>query len=269
MTASSPNPKPEVDPFGIPLACGFPEADSALMVEIDFLMTEGLGIALPLMKENAGRAFARLAVQRYLRPESGCGLAGQGLAGRRVAVLAGKGGNGDIALLTARRLADWGAEVSLILAVAPMRLGLGACREMAIHAALGRGPAELPTNPPDLILDGLFGYSLRGNPRGRAADLIAWANASRAPVLALDLPSGFDAQEGMIRDPAIRADATLALGLPKRGSLSQSFAHVLGALYLADISIPPDAWSRLSVPVQVPGFGGQDLVRILRQGEVV
>ncbi len=242
---------------------GFPEADSALMVEIDFLMTEGLGIALPLMKENAGRAFARLAVQRYLRPDRP-----EGLAGRRVAVLAGKGGNGDIALLTARRLADWGARVSLILAVDPVRLGPGAAHELSIHAAFGRGPVEPPADAPDLILDGIFGYSLRGDPRGRSADLIAWANASKSPVLSLDLPSGFDAQEGLIRAPAIRADATLALGLPKRGCLSQAFAHVIGALYLADISIPPDAWSRLSLPVQVPGFGGQDLVRIVRTGEV-
>lgn len=247
------------DSFGIPVAEGFPEAGSALMVEIDFLMTEGLGIALPLMKENAGRAFARLAVQRY--------LADGDLSGRRVAVLAGKGGNGDIALLTARRLADWSAGVSLILAAEPSRLGPGAARELSIHAAFSRGPVEPPSEPPDLILDGIFGYSLRGNPRGRSADLIAWANASAAPILSLDLPSGFDAQEGMTRTPAIRADATLALGLPKRGSLSLAFAHVMGALYLADISIPPDAWSRLSLPVQVPGFAGQDLVRLLRNGE--
>ena len=261
MSRIRPDTAAGFDSFGIPVMEGFPEADSALMVEIDFLMTEGLGIALPLMKENAGHAFARLAVQRYLRDG--------GLPGRRVAVLAGKGGNGDIALLTARRLADWGAEVSLILAADPSRLGTGAARELSIHAAFGRGPVEPPATAPDLILDGIFGYSLRGNPRGRAADLIAWANASAAPVLALDLPSGFDAQDGMIRAPTIRADATLALGLPKRGSLSQAFAHVMGALYLADISIPPAAWSRLSLPVDVPGFAGQDLVRLLRHGETV
>lgn len=263
MTTTRPDMAASLDSFGFPVMGGFPEADSALMVEIDFLMTEGLGIALPLMKENAGRAFARLAMQRYLGT-----VRQKALAGKSVAVLAGKGGNGDIVLLTARRLADWGAKVSLILAVDPARLGAGAARELSIHAAFGRGPVEPPETAPDLILDGIFGYSLRGNPRGRAADLIAWANASPAPVLSLDLPSGFDAQDGMIRAPAIRADATLALGLPKRGSLSQSFAHVVGALYLADISIPPDAWSRLSLPVQVPGFAGQDLVRILRIGEI-
>jgi NAD(P)H-hydrate epimerase len=259
MTRITPDIAAGFDSFGIPVVSGFPEADSALMVEIDFLMTQGLGIALPLMKENAGRALARLAVQRYFRDGD--------LSGRRVAVLAGKGGNGDIALLTGRRLADWGADVTLILAVEPERLGPGAARELAIHARFGRIPTDPPKDAPDLILDGIFGYSLRGNPRGRSADLIAWANASAARVLSLDLPSGFDAQEGMIRAPAIRADATLALGLPKRGSLSQAFAHVMGALYLADISIPPDAWSRLSLPVQVPGFAGQDLVRLLRSGE--
>jgi YjeF-related protein N-terminus len=93
------------DAFGIPLASGFPEADSAMMIEIDFLMTEGLGIRLPLMKENAGRSFARLVLRRYFPG---------GLAGRRITVLAGKGGNGDIALLAARRLADWGAAITIV-----------------------------------------------------------------------------------------------------------------------------------------------------------
>jgi YjeF-related protein N-terminus len=99
------------------------------------------------------------------------------------------------------------------------------------------------------------------------AELIAWANASGAPVLSLDLPSGFDAQEGRVRNPAIRADATLSLGLPKRGLLSQSFAHVAGAMYVADISVPREAWARMSVPMTVPSFGGEEMLRLLRSGE--
>jgi NAD(P)H-hydrate epimerase len=246
------------DAFAIPVASGFPEADSATMIEIDFLMTEGLGIRLPQMKENAGRSFARLVLRRYFPG---------GLAGRRITVLAGKGGNGDIALLAARRLADWGAAITLVTGADPDRMRPGAAHELAIHARLGRVPGPLPSETPDLILDGLIGYSLRGDPTGRVAELIAWANAGGAPVLSLDLPSGFDAQDGRVRNPAIRADATLSLGLPKRGLLSQSFAHIAGALYLADISVPPEAWARMSLPLSVPSFGGEEMLRLLRSGE--
>jgi NAD(P)H-hydrate epimerase len=49
---------------------------------------------------------------------------------------------------------------------------------------------------PDLVIDGLIGYSLRGEPRGAAAKLINWANTTGAPILALDTPSGVDATTG-------------------------------------------------------------------------
>jgi NAD(P)H-hydrate epimerase len=120
---------------------------------------------------------------------------------------------------------------------------------------------------PDLILDGLIGYSLRGAPRGRPAELVYWANACAAPVLSLDVPTGFDAQEGVLLEPAIRADATLALGLPKRGLAAACFAHAVGDLYVGDISVPREAWGRLSVPLMPPPFGGADVLRLLRPRE--
>jgi NAD(P)H-hydrate epimerase len=57
---------------------------------------------------------------------------------------------------------------------------------------------------PDLILDGVIGYSLKGSPRGAAAELIRWANAQDCPILSLDAPSGVDTTTGQVFDPAIR-----------------------------------------------------------------
>ena len=48
-------------------------------------------------------------------------------------------------------------------------------------------------SPPELIIDGLIGYGITGEPRGAVAQLIQWANGVTAPILALDLPSGLDA----------------------------------------------------------------------------
>ncbi len=114
----------------------------------------------------------------------------------------------------------------------------------------------------DLILDGLIGYSLRGAPSGRAAELIGWANRQTAPILALDVPSGFDAISGTIHDPIIRADATLTLALPKSGLQAEGMAGTVGALYLADISVPQTLYQRLSQPFDVPAFADGDILRL-------
>src|SRR2546425_3519647 len=90
----------------------------------------------------------------------------------------------------------------------------------------------------DLLIDGLMGYGLEGNPRDRVAMIIEDANSSGRPILALDLPSGMNATSGEAYDPCIKATATLTLALPKTGFLSPSASLYLGALYLADISIP-------------------------------
>ena len=97
--------------------------------------------------------------------------------------------------------------------------------------------------------------------------MISWANAQSAPTLSLDVPSGFDAANGAILDPAIRADATLTLALPKRGLTAASIAQEVGALYLADISVPPGLYEGLAQPLAVPSFARGDILRLLRPGE--
>lgn len=244
---------PDRDAFGFPLAVGFPAIDAPGMTEVDLLMVRSYGITLPQMMENAGRALALVARRRYLPGD---------LAGRHVVVLAGSGGNGGGAMVAARRLAGWGARVSLVLSAGAEKLRGVPADQCAILRAMGVTPKEAPTAPAELILDGLIGYSLRGAPGGRASELIGWANRQGAPVLALDVPSGFDAIRGRVRDPVIRADATLTLGLPKCGLQADSVADVVGALYLADISVPPALYRRLSRPLDVPPFADGDILRL-------
>jgi NAD(P)H-hydrate epimerase len=90
----------------------------------------------------------------------------------------------------------------------------------------------------------MIGYSLRGNPTGRAAELIQWANQQPAPVLALDAPSGLDVSTGIAGTPHIQATATLTLALPKVGLID---APAVGELYLADISVPAIIYQRLGL----------------------
>lgn len=240
-----------LDAFGFPNVCGWPAIDAAGMAEVDQLMLSTYGISLPQMMENAGRALAVLARNRYF---------GGNVTGRQIVVLAGSGGNGGGVLTAARRLATWGAKVRVVLGKEPAVMAAVPAQQLAILRAMGLKPGSEKGASPDLILDGLIGYSLRGAPQGRMAELIFWANSYPAPVLSLDVPSGFDADTGSLMSPAIKADATLTLALPKRGMAELTDA--VGDLYLADISVPPGLFERLEHPLDVPGFGRGDILRL-------
>ena len=125
-------------------------------------------------------------------------------------------------------------------------------------------PNQLPdVTEVDLIIDGIIGYSLRGKPSGSAAEMIRWANDYPAPILALDAPSGLDATTGAIFDPAIRADATMTLALPKEGLRAPGVEKHVGELYLADISVPPELYTRTPLNLQVAHiFAQSDIVRL-------
>lgn len=238
----------------LPTADGaVPAVTAGEMAEIDRIMVEELGIELVQMMENAGRGLAELARRRFLSGSA---------EGRRVVVLAGSGGNGGGAMVAARRLAGWGAVVQVVLDEPPQWLEGVPAQQLAIlermEVAVGEEP---PAWEPDLILDGLLGYGVAGAPRGKTAELIRWANAAPAPVLALDLPSGLDPDTGETPDPVMVANATLTLALPKKGLLAPSARPVAGELYLADIGVPPAALGQ--VGVRAPGlFTCGDLLRL-------
>jgi NAD(P)H-hydrate epimerase len=249
------------DRFGFPRASGFPELDSAAMVEADYLMTACFGAEIPALMERAGAALAQLAERRYFAGNA---------SGRRVMVMAGSGGNGAGAMIAGRRLAERGADVRLVLssASAPDRVRDVTQAAMDSLVLAGIRLEQSLISDADLILDGMVGYSLGGAPRGRLAALISAANAQVAPILSLDVPSGFDALYGRLCEPAIRADATLALSMPKRGLLAPCFAHAVGAVYLADLNMPAELYRRLSVPVEAPAFRDGPLLRLIRPGEI-
>ncbi len=235
-----------------------PFLTSVQMVEVDRLMIEDFPIELIQMMENAGRNLAHLARCRFLDGDP---------VGRRVTVLAGTVGNGGGALVAARRLHNWGAAVRVCLSRGPEqftqvpRHQLDVLTRMRVEIADAVPLDDEPS--PSMILDGLIGYSLRGAPRGLAADLIGWANRSAAPTLALDVPSGIDATSGTVHEPAIRATATMTLALPKVGLRAAEVAAQVGELYLADISVPPALYAAPGLDLHVgPLFSRDDVVRL-------
>ncbi|CAN5620928.1 NAD(P)H-hydrate epimerase [soil metagenome] len=234
-----------------------PYLSTEQMVEVDRAMVEDYGIALIQMMENAGRNLAHLARSRFLEGDPRY---------KSVTVMAGRGGNGGGALVCARRLHNWGTQVLVCLAKPEEDFSGVPAHQLDILRKMGvqiEPPATaIGGSVPDLVLDGIIGYSLDGDPRGAAGNLIDWANGQDAPVLALDTPSGVDASTGTIYDPAIAATATMTLALPKEGLRATRVEEQMGELYLADISVPPGLYKGLGLEVG-PIFAGGDVVRLL------
>jgi NAD(P)H-hydrate epimerase len=206
------------------------------------------------MMENAGRGLAVLARARFLDGDP---------IEKTVIVLAGTGGNGGGALVCARRLQAWGAAVHIVTTRTHDAFRPVPADQLSILKRSGLEPTppdEIEALPEaDLIIDGLIGYSLAGAPRGAAAELIRWANTRAAPVLSLDVPSGMDPGAGVIHDPAVVAEATLTLALPKHGLISPQARQQTGELYLGDISVPPSLYERMGIEVG-PIFAESDIL---------
>ena len=168
--------------------------------------------------------------------------------GARVVVLAGRGDNGGDALYAGALLARRGAAVTAIAAGSTVHPGGAA----ALRQAGGRvsddtgdaavGPMAHPITGADLIVDGLLGIGGHGGLREPFAGLAAGAERARqagATVVAVDLPSGIDADTGAVEGPAVRADVTVTFGAIKPGLLIDPGAGHAGAVELVDIGLGP------------------------------
>jgi NAD(P)H-hydrate epimerase len=242
------------DPHGRPV----PTVTADQMREVDRIMVEDYGIEVLQMMEHAGRSLAHLARSRFLQGQP---------QGARIVVLAGTGGNGGGALVAARRLHGWGARVRVVTTAGSAAYRGVPARQLDILSRL-----EVPVTPwdidrppgtPDLVVDGILGYSLQGEPRGVAAAMIQWVNRIAAPVLSLDLPSGLEPTTGRPSEATVLASATLTLALPKAGFANPDSHDHLGDLYLADIGVPAVLYSDRELGLDVGNlFENVDLLRL-------
>ena len=90
----------------------------------------------------------------------------------------------------------------------------------------------------DLVIDALFGTGFRGSVQGLAQRVIEIINESDCPTLAVDIPSGLDADTGKVTGPCMMADTTVTFQLPKIGLIVQPGCNFVGKLKVVDISIP-------------------------------
>jgi hydroxyethylthiazole kinase-like uncharacterized protein yjeF len=208
----------------------------AEMRALDRRATDEFGIPSLLLMEHAALRVTEQA-EAMLRERGG----------RRVLVIAGKGNNGGDGLAAARMLAGRGFDLSVLLVADPDALQGDARTNLEMVRRLGISLSRwahgcLP--PADLILDALLGTGVRGAPTGDAAAAIEAMNAaggsgpSAAPILAVDLPSGLNADTGRAPGPCVQAARTVTFALPKRGLLLYPGRRLAGELVVGDIGIP-------------------------------
>ncbi|WP_150238573.1 NAD(P)H-hydrate dehydratase [Nocardiopsis quinghaiensis] len=163
--------------------------------------------------------------------------------GARVVLLVGGGDNGGDALYAGARLAARGASVHALLA----GRGLHQDGAVALRAAGGRTrwftdavTDETDLFDADLIVDGLLGIGGRGGLREPHATLALLAANAPAPVVAVDLPSGVDADTGEVSGHAVRADVTVTFGTHKPGLFVDPGAERAGRIHFVDIGLAPE-----------------------------
>jgi hydroxyethylthiazole kinase-like uncharacterized protein yjeF len=208
----------------------------------------------PLHDAQTSRGIERDALARQ-PPHALMELAGQAVArlalaaaphACHVSVLAGPGNNGGDGLVAARLLHLAGVPVTVLLLGDPARLGADAGEALRRAAQVGVNVTTGQGLPPrtDLVIDALLGLGVTRAAQGDLAEAIAMVNAQRAPVLAVDLPSGLHPDTGTtMGGTAVHATHTLALLTLKPGLFTGQGRDHSGTVWLCDLDAPAAAAS--------------------------
>ncbi len=170
----------------------------------------------------------------------------------RMTVLAGLGNNGGDGYVVARLARADGLRVRVLQLGDPGQIHGDAALSLAAYRGSGgeiasfTDSAGLPRRP-GVLVDALLGTGLDRPAEGPWAAAIAAVNAARAPVLAVDIPSGLHADTGAEMGIAVRADVTLTFVGLKQGLFTGSGPDCCGEIRLADLGIPADAYAGVAV----------------------
>jgi hydroxyethylthiazole kinase-like uncharacterized protein yjeF len=157
--------------------------------------------------------------------------------GGRVLVLCGPGNNGGDGFVVARVLANRGYQVSVAGARQVPELGGDAAEAGQLWGQAVLPLAEANPAAADLVVDALFGTGLARDLQGEMAEVVGRVARSGKPVLAIDIPSGVDADTGAIRGVAIEANRTVTFACRKPGHLLFPGRGLAGEVEVADISV--------------------------------
>ena len=207
---------------------------------------EELGIPGVVLMENAGRNAAdaiEQCLRRARKPKAG---------GGRTAIVCGKGNNGGDGFVIARHLHLRGHAVSVDLLASPAELAGDAAVNYAIIERMGLTIRRLADAKAiaaaarrwrtcAVVVDALLGTGFAGEVREPMAGVIGAINALERPtIVAVDVPSGLDADTGQAGGAAVRADVTVTFLAAKVGMVNACAQPYVGRLIVADIGVPVD-----------------------------
>ena len=209
------------------------------MQRMDRETIEIFGLPGRVLMENAGRGVIDVIVRTF--PD---------IRDHHVGIVAGRGNNGGDGFVVARYLHGMGVPVTVYLFADRMSVKGDAAANLELLHALNILVVEIPdaaTLAPyrtgmchhRIWVDALLGTGLNADVRGLFKDVIELLNSLNRPIIAVDIPSGLNADTGMICGVCIQAHTTVTFGFPKIGHILFPGATVTGRLEIIDIGIPP------------------------------
>ena len=221
--------------------------DRAGAGQLDELAISEFGMSGIALMENAGAGCAQIALK----------MLG---SRRRVAIFCGPGNNGGDGYVVARHLRNAGCDVIVTAPIPHGKLQGNAVADNAktwekIENCFGR--SNTAPEDADLIIDALLGTGLDREISGNMKQAIDTMNETTTPVLAVDLPSGLDADTGVPLGVAVRADATATMACWKRGFLELESLRWTGEIHTIDIGVPQSLCGRLGTPLETVSRHGR------------
>lgn len=204
------------------------------MKRLDCLAQKKYGIPALILMENAGLRAADIAwgmLKRERKP--------------RVGIFCGHGNNGGDGLVAARHLWNHGAKICVYIISRQAKISPEAQLNLDILLKMGHDvkiisrefDAGIIRNRFSLIIDALFGINFRGEVKEPFYSVISYINHTKIPILALDIPSGIDADSGRAANIAVKAARTVTFGYAKKGMFLAEGKKYSGKVIVADIGL--------------------------------
>jgi NAD(P)H-hydrate epimerase len=213
-------------------------ATAEQMQELDRKAIEAYRIPGIVLMENAGRGATEVISNTF--PD---------FQKMKIAIVAGKGNNGGDGFVIARYLLNRRISVKVYLLADSKGLRGDAETNFQIFQRMKGEVISVPSSKDyqkvkkelekfDLLIDAIFGTGLDAEVRGYYREVIDHLNTLQKPIVAIDIPSGLDANTGKPFGTAVRASLTITFGLPKIGHVISPGLDYVGKLKLVDIGLP-------------------------------
>lgn len=227
----------------------FLDAQTAQAIDVKLMNTPGFSI--DQLMELAGYSVACAAhnyKQNYARDTNN----------RNVLVFSGPGNNGGDGLVAARHLKHFGYSPKIVYPKAVKSQLFENLVQQCADLNIPILDQTVPIGELDaagLIIDALFGFSFKGPSREPFSSIIQQFRTTKSPVLSVDIPSGWNVDEGDVHDTGFSPSALISLTLPKRSVHSYEGVHYIGGRF-----VPPSVEKEFNLRLPDYGFGPDQVI---------